>query len=389
MTKDRASGLLQETGRRRKAVFLDRDGTLIQDKDYLQDPAQVVLEQGAAEAVARLNRNDFAVILVTNQSGVARGYFTEEDVVAVHQRLGELLAAENARLDAMYYCPHYPEGIVQEYRQSCGCRKPATGMFQRASQEWGIDLARSYMIGDKLTDIEAARNAGLAGVLVRTGYGEDEWKASVRAEDTEKPDRVAMDLREAVEFVFWAERHLGRAEAGTRKGNGETCLWTSKWVSVPFLKKCLDSHRRQKQTIVLANGVFDLLHAGHVGYLQAAKELGDVLVVALNSDASVRDLKGAGRPILPVEERVEIVSALACVDYCVVFWDRTVNSLLEALRPDFQAKGTDYEEASVPERGIVIRHGGQVRIVGPRKGWATTELLGRIRELEKKSRVRP
>ena len=134
---------------------------------------------------------------------------------------------------------------------------------------------------------------------------------------------------------------------------------------------------------MFANGVFDLLHAGHVGYLQAAADLGDVLVVALNDDQSVRDLKGAGRPVLPVEERVEIVSALDCVDYCVVCRERRVDRLLERVRPDFHAKGTDYEEAAVPERETVIRTGGRVRIVGPPKGWATTDLVERIRVLNK------
>ena len=151
--------------------------------------------------------------------------------------------------------------------------------------------------------------------------------------------------------------------------------------------KCLDTHRRQKQTIVLANGVFDLLHAGHVGYLQAAKELGDVLVVAINDDQSARDLKGLARPVVPVQERVEIVSALACVDYCVVFWERTVDSLLDLLRPECHAKGTDYEEGAVPERETVARHGGKVCIVGPRKGLATTELLERIKALNLRREV--
>jgi rfaE bifunctional protein nucleotidyltransferase chain/domain len=216
---------------------------------------------------------------------------------------------------------------------------------------------------------------------VKTGYGGDEWRASLQAPDTEKPDRTVADLREAVDFISWAERYLLSPDPGTMEEDERACPWTSKWVSLPFLTKCLDRHRRQKQTIVLANGVFDLLHAGHVGYLQAAKELGDVLVVAINDDQSVRDLKGPARPVLPVEERVEIVSALACVDYCVVFWERTVDSLLEALRPEFHAKGTDYEEGSVPERGTVARHGGKVRIVGPPKGWATTGLLERIKAL--------
>jgi D-glycero-D-manno-heptose 1,7-bisphosphate phosphatase len=362
----------------RKGVFLDRDGTLIEDKDYLKDPAQVVLERSAAEAVARLNEQGFAVILVSNQSGVARGYYTEEDVAAVHDRLTELLGAGHARLDAMYHCPHHPEGSVEAYRQTCSCRKPATGMLLRASEDWDIELTRAYMIGDKLTDMEAAGREGLTGILVKSGYGEGEWKACLQEKDSVKPDRVAEDLKEAVAFVFWAEKHRKGSEPVGREEKVPACTWTCKWLSLPFLATCLEAHRQQGQTVVLANGVFDLLHAGHVGYLQAAKELGDVLVVAVNDDRSVRGLKGRGRPVLPVEERVEIVSALACVDYCVVFWEETVDKLVEVLRPDIQAKGTDYEEGSVPERKTVIRYGGQVKIVGPRKAWATTELLQRI-----------
>jgi D-glycero-D-manno-heptose 1,7-bisphosphate phosphatase len=367
--------------RGRKAVFLDRDGTLIQDKDYLKDPDQVVLEPGAAEAVAGLNRSGFAVVLVTNQSGVARGYYTEEDVAAVHRRLESLLETEGARLDGVYYCPHYPEGAVEEYRQSCSCRKPASGMLLRAAEDLGIRLEGSYMIGDKLTDTEAARREGLTGILVRTGYGESEWKACLREPEPESPDRVVLDLKEAVDFVFWAEKNLASAEPEGTEGEGTPWFWSTKWVSQRFLCKCLDAHRRRGQTVVLANGVFDLLHAGHVGCLQAARDLGDVLVVALNDDHSVRELKGAGRPVLPLEDRVEIVSALGCVDYCVVFRDRTVDRLLEFLGPDVYAKGTDSEEASVPEGETAIRYGGEVRVVGPRKGWSTTDLLERIKAM--------
>jgi D-glycero-D-manno-heptose 1,7-bisphosphate phosphatase len=371
---------------RRRAVFVDRDGTLIRERGYLKDPDQVVLETGAAEAVARMNRSGFAVVLVTNQSGVARGYHTEEDVAAVHRKIESLLAADHAHMDGMYYCPHHAEGAVEAYRQACSCRKPAGGMLWRAAEELGIELRGSYVIGDKRTDAELARREGLTGILVRTGYGESEWKACLQEPDSEQPDRVVVGLEEAVDFICWAERNLRQPDASGPEGEGRPCTWSTKWASLRFLEKCLEAHRRRGEAIVLANGVFDLLHAGHVAYLQAAKEIGDVLVVALNDDPSVRDLKGAGRPILPVEERVEIVSALGCVDYCVVFRERTVDRLLEAVRPDFQAKGTDYEEASVPERDTVTRHGGRVRIVGPPKTWATTALLERIRELHGRDR---
>ncbi len=367
------------TKKARKAVFLDRDGTLIRERGYLKDPARVVLEEGAAEAVNRLNRCGFAVVLVTNQSGVARGYYTEEDVEAVHRRIAALLADGHARLDGVYYCPHYVDGEIEAYRQACSCRKPESGMLLRASEELGIELAGSYMIGDKLTDMEAAGREGLTGILVKTGYGESEWKACLRGPAPAEPDRVAADLSEAVDFLLWVERDLASPETGGGRRERTACRWSSKWVSAAFLEQCLALHRRRRETIVFANGVFDLLHAGHVGYLQAARDLGDVLVVALNDDPSVRDLKGPGRPLLPVEERIEIVSALACVDYCVVFRERRVDRLLERLRPDFHAKGTDYAEETVPERETVIRYGGRVRIVGPRKEWATTDLVERIR----------
>ncbi len=363
----------------RRAVFLDRDGTLIREKGYLKDPGEVVLEQGAAEAVGRLNRSGFAVVLVTNQSGVARGYHTEEDVAGVHRKIEALLTAGRARLDGMYYCPHHPEGEVEAYRQVCSCRKPAGGLLLRAAEDLGIELEGSYVIGDKLTDAELARRGGLTAVLVTTGYGAGEWKACLQGPDTATPDRVAADLGEAVDFVFWAERTFSEAEDGP--GGERPWLWSCKWVSHTFLGKVLEAHRRRGESVVLAAGVFDLLHAGNVAYLQAARDLGDVLVVALNDDRSARDLKGPGRPILPVEERIEIVSALGCVDYCVVFRERTMDRVVEWVQPDFLARGTDDEEMSAPERRTVIRCGGEVRVVGPPKGRATTALLERIRGL--------
>jgi D-glycero-beta-D-manno-heptose 1-phosphate adenylyltransferase len=136
--------------------------------------------------------------------------------------------------------------------------------------------------------------------------------------------------------------------------------------------------RASGETITLANGCFDLLHVGHVRYLQGAKALGGRLVVALNSDASVRRLKGAGRPAMPEQERAEIVCALACVDAVVVFDEPDVRTLIREIRPDVQAKGTDYTAESVPERDEVMAHGGRVAIVGDPKDHSTSELLSRL-----------
>ncbi|MGA9543916.1 MAG: adenylyltransferase/cytidyltransferase family protein [Candidatus Sulfotelmatobacter sp.] len=141
------------------------------------------------------------------------------------------------------------------------------------------------------------------------------------------------------------------------------------------LRTCVEEWRRAGERIVLANGNFDLLHVGHVRYLRGAKELGGKLVVAVNSDASVRALKGEGRPIVPEEERAEIVAALADVDAVVVFPELDVRALIRELRPDIQAKGTDYTVESVPERDAVGEYGGRVAIVGDPKDHSTSEII--------------
>jgi rfaE bifunctional protein nucleotidyltransferase chain/domain len=138
--------------------------------------------------------------------------------------------------------------------------------------------------------------------------------------------------------------------------------------------------REEGKAVVFANGCFDLLHVGHIRYLRGAKAEGDVLLLALNDDASVRRNKGAGRPVQPQEERVEIVSALEMVDLVTLFSDPTVDRLLDLVRPDVHAKGTDYTEETVPERETVLGYGGRIAIVGDPKDHSSTEILGKIRE---------
>jgi D-glycero-beta-D-manno-heptose 1-phosphate adenylyltransferase len=136
--------------------------------------------------------------------------------------------------------------------------------------------------------------------------------------------------------------------------------------------------RSKGKKIVLANGCFDLFHVGHIRYLQGAKELGDLLIVGINSDEQVRKLKGLNRPFMPENERAEIIDALACVDYVTVFTEPTVTELIRAVRPDFHAKGTDYTPETVPEKDIVAEYGGQVKIVGDPKNHSSTDLLKKI-----------
>jgi rfaE bifunctional protein nucleotidyltransferase chain/domain len=149
----------------------------------------------------------------------------------------------------------------------------------------------------------------------------------------------------------------------------------SKILNRSALRQRVEEWRRAGERITLANGCFDLLHVGHVRYLHAAKELGGRLVVAINSDESVRSLKGEGRPLMPAEERAEILAALADVDAVVIFPEPDVRALIREIRPDVQVKGTDYTTASVPEADVVREHGGRVEIVGDPKDHSTSEII--------------
>lgn len=157
----------------RRAVFLDRDGTVNVEKDYLYRFEDLEFVPGAEEAIRRLNESGYFVVVVTNQSGVARGYYTEEDVENLHNQIAGRLAASGARVDAWYYCPHHPAG-KGSYSLPCQCRKPLPGMLLEAAARYDINLAESVMIGDKRIDVEAAIAAGCRPILVRSGYGRAE-----------------------------------------------------------------------------------------------------------------------------------------------------------------------------------------------------------------------
>ncbi|RPI29441.1 MAG: D-glycero-beta-D-manno-heptose 1-phosphate adenylyltransferase [Acidobacteria bacterium] len=157
-------------------------------------------------------------------------------------------------------------------------------------------------------------------------------------------------------------------------------MLSSKLKTIAELKQIAQAARKAGKTVVFGNGCFDLVHVGHIRYLQAARELGDILILAVNGDRSVEKLKGPGRPLMPELERAEILAALECVDYLVLFDDRTVDSLLQEIRPDVHAKGTDYSELTVPERATVLGYGGRVAIVGDRKEHSTRDYLKRITE---------
>lgn len=184
----------------RSAVFLDRDGTLIEEANYLKNLEDLKIIKGTPEAVKKLNKNGILAIMVTNQSGVARGYFDEDNVKFLNKSLNSLLKKDGAYLDGFYYCPHHIKGIIDEYAKECDCRKPKAGLIQQALQDFReIDLKKSYVIGDKLCDIELAKNAGCRGILVKTGYGS---QLAEEVQNSIKPDFIAETIEEAVNWLL-------------------------------------------------------------------------------------------------------------------------------------------------------------------------------------------
>ena len=182
-----------------RGVFLDRDGTLIEEVGFLDRADRVELYPWSIDAVRLLNRAGLRVIVATNQSGIARGFFTEAIVNDVHEHLSALLAEGGARIDAYYYCPHHPHGHVDGYTQVCECRKPARGLVDRAVRELDVDPLQSFVVGDRWLDVRLARAVGARSVLVRTGYGRGEEAKPV---PDVAADAVADNLMGATSWIL-------------------------------------------------------------------------------------------------------------------------------------------------------------------------------------------
>jgi D,D-heptose 1,7-bisphosphate phosphatase len=179
-----------------KAVFLDRDGTIVVEKGYITIADDIELIPGAAEAILRLRAGGWKVYVATNQGCVGKGMITEEELSAINFRMVSMLGAEGAELDGIYFCPHHPNGTVEEYTMECDCRKPRPGLLERAASENDLDLSQCVMIGDTIRDLEAARSAGARAILVLTGHGSDTAALDHGAE------YVAADLAAAVRWLL-------------------------------------------------------------------------------------------------------------------------------------------------------------------------------------------
>jgi D-glycero-D-manno-heptose 1,7-bisphosphate phosphatase len=189
-----------------RGVFLDRDGTINEEVNYLRHPDQLRLIVGAAEAIKRLNEAGFKIVICTNQAGVARGYFSEPALQQIHLELIKMLRAQDAHVDAIYYCPHHPTAGIGVYKTDCNCRKPKPGLLQKAARELDIDLRQSFVVGDKPADLRAGDAVGCRTILVRTGYGFESEKELVGSKAPSRgefqPDHIADNLLEASRWIL-------------------------------------------------------------------------------------------------------------------------------------------------------------------------------------------
>lgn len=191
-----------------QGVFLDRDGTINEEVEYLNNVDQLKLIDGATEAIRLLNNAGYKVVVITNQSGIAKGYLTEAQLQVIHTELKKMLQKDNAYVDAIYYCPHHPDAEVDAYRVDCDCRKPKQGMLEQAAKDLDIDLENSFVIGDKISDLGAGDAAGCRKILVRTGYGKEMEKELRNV--SFQADHIADDVLAAVKWILSQAKKPGQ-----------------------------------------------------------------------------------------------------------------------------------------------------------------------------------
>jgi D-glycero-D-manno-heptose 1,7-bisphosphate phosphatase len=334
-----------------KAIFLDRDGTINFNAEYISDPRKISLLHNAVEGLRILQKQGFKLIIVTNQSGIARGYFSEKDLGRVNGRLLTLLEKEGIVIDGIYFCPYHRDGKVKRYRKDSQDRKPAPGMILKAAQKHFISLRDSYMIGDSQSDILAGKNAKCGHTILidpdrAKGYGQD---------------FTARDLLEAAVWIRLREQE-------------------KKLVSREALPAFVRSLRKSGKRIVFTNGVFDLIHPGHLHYLALCRGMGDFLIVGLNSDSSVKANKGEKRPINNESFRVEMLASLPFVDAITVFGEKDPRPLINIIRPSIHVKDDNYTVEQIVEYEDVRKHGGKTVLLPRIKDYSTTRMIQTIRE---------
>ncbi len=325
----------------KKAIFLDRDGTLNEDNGYTYRVEDFKLLPGVIEGLLKLK--DYELFIISNQSGIGRGYYTEQDMHDYNDRLILELKKYNIKINQVYYCPHSPD-------TECRCRKPSTFFVDEAAKEYHIDIKRSYVIGDHPSDILLANNAGMNGIYLLSGHGVKHLPEARQG----KPEYVAANFLQAAEYITDDQIH--------------------KIVSIDSASAISSSEKEKGKKVVTVNGTFDILHKGHEKILEEAKKQGDILIVGLNSDESVKQNKGPSRPINTEESRARMLARYPSVSYVVIFDEKTPLKMLDQIKPDVHVNGSEYGKDCI-EREVVEKNGGCIHVVNLLEGYSTTKLI--------------
>lgn len=325
----------------KKAIFLDRDGTLNEDLGYTYKAESLELLPGVLNGLKKLK--DFELFIVTNQSGIGRNYYTEKDMHNYNNQMLEEFDKHKIKIEKIYFCPHSPE-------DSCDCRKPNIKYVKEAEKEFGIDLKKSYVIGDHPADMGLAKNSGCKGIYLLTGHG-------VKHLDEARGIGlvyVAANFEQAARYILFNKY--------------------DKIIEKGIIGNLAKQLKESEKKIVTINGTFDILHIGHEKILKEAKEQGDVLIVGVNSDLSVKENKGEKRPINNEKSRAKMLANFDFVDYVVVFNEKTPIEVLDEIKPNIHVNGSEYGEECI-EAETVKKNGGKIHVVKLVEGHSTTKII--------------
>lgn len=474
----------------KRAIFLDRDNTIILDRGYTYKIEDLEFLPGTFEGLKKLQR-EYILIILTNQEGIPMGYFKPEDYEKFRNNMHSKLKEKGIMITAEYHCPHLIDGNVEEYKKDCNCHKPKPGMFLQAQSDLNIDLANSWMIGDKPSDIKAGKEVGAKTIgipskesdvegLKSSGadavfnnlseiahyilgrknnsektqiypkvWGEENWIANSEKycgkkmmvkegyhcsyhmhkikEETfyilsgeielihqgkyhilkegeifhikPKDYHSFRALKETVFFEFSTQHFDEDNYRLTKSNNGTHEEWKqevqqvlrniskseTKIKNLEELKIIVENLKHQNKKIVTTNGIFDLLHHTHINLLKTAKNLGDILIVLLNSDLSVKKNKNTN-PIIPEQERAEMLASIESVDHILIFNEDTPLNLLEELKPNFHVKGGKYlPDRLNEERELLETWSGKLITFESEEDYSTTKIMEKIIENKKAS----
>lgn len=330
-----------------RAIFLDRDGTINRDVGYTHKIDDLIFLPGVIKGLKKLSAlGQFKFFIITNQSGIELGKYSEKDFEDFTECMSDKLAEEGIIIEKTYFSTDLPDCPSD-------MRKPNIGMLKLAQNDYGIDLTKSYVIGDRGSDIETGFNAGCKTILLKS-------EILKKYPITVQPNAIVDDMLGA---AHWIETEENKK--------------SDKFFERKKLQGIVESLKKNKKKIVTINGSFDIIHAGHVHFLREAKKQGDILIVMLNSDSSIKKYKGKDRPINSEKDRVTVMSAFEMVDFVTLFSETTPINTLELIKPDVHVNGAEYGENCI-EAKTVKKNGGRLHLVERIGLFSTTNLIKQI-----------